>query len=302
MPTIDLSQLPPPDVIETPDFEDLRAEYKQTLLNALPAALREDVAQVLSLESEPLTKLLEVFTYHSLLLRQRINEACLANMVAYARGSDLDQLGANVSTPRLVIREADDTAVPPAPAVYESDTDYRLRLPQAFEGLSTAGPQGAYIAHARQADGRVADASAISPSPACVTVSVLSREGDGTASADLLRKIEAALNDEDVRPVADRLTVQSARIVAYTVEAELHLCPLPESEPVRAAAADHLQRYVTAQHRLGRAIRRSAIFAALHAEGVLQVVLTKPEKDIVLNETQAAYCTRITLTVKESRT
>lgn len=302
MPTIDLSQLPPPQVIEVPDFEDLLAQRKQALLNSLPPQMREAVAQVLSLESEPLTKLLEENTYHTLLLYQRVNEACLACMAAFAQGADLDQLGANVSTPRLVIRKADDSAVPPLPAVYESDTDYRLRLPQAFEGLSTAGPEGAYIMHARRADGRVADASAISPSPACVTVSVLSREGDGTASADLLRKVEAALNDEDVRPVADRLTVQSARIVPYTVDAELHLCSLPESEPVKAAAETRLQHYAEKQHRLGRAIRRSAIFAALHTEGVQQVILTSPAADMVLDKTQAAYCTRITLTVKESRT
>lgn len=300
MPVIDLSQLPPPEVIETPDFEQIFSERKAALLASLPAELREPVARVLQLESEPLTKLLQENALRELLLRQRINEACLANMVAYARGGDLDQLGANVNTPRLIVRPADETAVPPQPAVYESDADYRLRIPQAFEGLSAAGPQGAYVYHARSADGRVADASAISPSPACVTVSVLSREGDGTASADLLRKVEAALNDEDVRPVADRLTVQSARIVPYTVAAELHLCPLPASEPVKAAAEARLQRYVTTQHRLGRDIRRSALFAALHAEGVQQVVLTGPATDLVLNETQAAFCREITLTVRES--
>jgi phage-related baseplate assembly protein len=52
---------------------------------------------------------------------------------------------------------------------------------QAFEGLSVAGPVGAYEYHGRSADGRVADVSVESPSPACVTITVLSREGDGTA-------------------------------------------------------------------------------------------------------------------------
>ena len=46
-----------------------------------------------------------------------------------------------------------------------------------------------------------------------------------------------------------------------------------------------------AQHRLGRDIRLSAIYAALHVEGVQRVELTAPLADIVLNSTQASFCT-----------
>ena len=42
--------------------------------------------------------------------------------------------------------------------------------------------------------------------------------------------------------------------------------------------------------RIGRDIRRSALFAALHVEGVQRVELTKPAADVVLDATQAAYC------------
>ncbi|RTM42003.1 baseplate J/gp47 family protein, partial [Enterobacter hormaechei] len=109
--------------------------------------------------------------------------------------------------------------------------DYRLRIQQAFEGLSTAGSTGAYQFHGRSADGRVADISVISPEPACVTVSVLSRENNGVASDELLAIVRDALNDEDVRPVADRVTVQSAKIIDYKITASLYLYPGPESEP-----------------------------------------------------------------------
>ena len=91
--------------------------------------------------------------------------------------------------------------------------------------MSTAGSAGSYRFHARSADGRVADVTAISPSPANVTVTVLSRDGDGSASAELLQVVSAALNDEDVRPVADRVIVQSAKIAPYVIEAVLYLYP-----------------------------------------------------------------------------
>ncbi|WP_338506613.1 baseplate assembly protein [Erwinia aphidicola] len=297
MATIDLSQLPAPDVVETLDYETLLAERKATLISLYPADQQEAVARTLSLESEPIVKLLQENAYREVILRQRINEAAEANMVAWASGADLDQLGANNGVVRLTLTAADDSAIPPVAAVMESDDDFRLRVASAFEGLSVAGPTGAYEFHAKSADGRVSDATAISPSPACVTVTVLSREGDGVAAADLLAVVDAALNDENVRPVADRLTVQSAAIVNYSVDAVLYIYPGPEAEPVRAAAEAKLQAFVSAQRRLGRDIRQSALYAALHVEGVQRVQLNAPTQDVVLDKTQAGYCTGYTITV-----
>ncbi|GKX48551.1 baseplate assembly protein [Pectobacterium carotovorum] len=290
MAMIDLSQLPAPAVVEELDYEAIYTERKAMLLSLYPEDQRAAVARTLALESDPLVKLLQENAYRELLWRQRVNEAARAVMVAFAQGNDLDQLGANFSVSRLVITPADDSTLPPTPALMESDSDFRLRIQQAFEGLSVAGSVGAYQYHGRSADGRVADVSVISPSPASVTVSVLSREGDGSASAELVAIVAAALNGEDVRPVADRVTVQSAVIVPYEIDAMLYLYSGPEKEPVRAAAEQKLKTYISAQHRLGRDIRRSAIYAALHVEGVQRVELTTPAADIVLTDAQASYC------------
>ncbi|WP_438500821.1 baseplate assembly protein, partial [Pantoea ananatis] len=297
MPTIDLSQLPAPNVVETLDYETLLAERKATLISLYPADEQASVARVLALESDPLVKLLQENAYREVILRQRINEAAKAVMVAWANGSDLDQLGANNGVTRLVLTPADNTATPPVEAVMERDEDFRARIAAAFEGLSVAGPSGAYEFHARSADGRVADASAISPSPASVTITVLSREGNGAAGSDLLAIVNAALNDEDVRPVADRVTVQSAQIVDYRVDATLYLYPGPEAEPIRAAAEAKLKAFVNTQARLGRDIRKSALYAALHVEGVQRVELAQPVADVVLDKTQAAFCTGYQITV-----
>ncbi|ORM70958.1 baseplate assembly protein [Pantoea wallisii] len=297
MATIDLSQLPAPGVVETLSYETLLAERKATLISLYPAAQQQAIARTLALESEPIVKLLEENAYREVILRQRINEAAQAVMVAWALDGDLDQLGANNGVTRLVITPADTSTIPPTPAVMESNDDFRARIASAFEGLSVAGPTGAYEYHAKSADGRVADASAISPSPASVTVTVLARDGNGSAPTDLLTAVETALNDENVRPVADRVTVQSAQIVNYAIDAELYLYPGPEAEPIRAASQAKLAAYVTAQKRLGRDIRLSALYAAIHVEGVQRVNLIQPVADVVLVKTQAAFCTGYTLTV-----
>ncbi|XWJ90618.1 baseplate assembly protein [Phytobacter ursingii] len=291
MPIIDLNQLPAPDVVEALDYESILAERKATLISLFPAEQQDAVARTLALESEPLTKFLEENAYREVILRQRVNEAARAVMLAYSADNDLDVVAGNNNTARLTITPADDTTIPPTAAVMESDTDLRLRAQQAFEGLSVAGPVGAYEYHGRSADGRVADISVVSPSPACVTITVLAREGDGTAGADLLAVVEKALNAEDVRPVGDRVTVQAAEIVPYQVAAILYFYPGPEAEPIRATAEQKLTAYITAQHRLGRDVRRSAIYAALHVEGVQRVELTEPVNDIVLDRHQASFCT-----------
>ncbi|EFF0166324.1 baseplate assembly protein [Escherichia coli] len=295
--TIDLSQLPPPVVVEPLDFETLFAQRKAAFIAMYPEDEQEEIARTLELESEPITMLLEENCYRELLLRQRVNEAARAVMLAYSTDSDLDNLAVNFNVERLTIQEEDDSVTPPIEAVMESDADLRTRTQQAFEGLSVAGPTAAYEFWGRSADGRVADISAVSPTPACVTISVLSREGDGTANDDLLSVVAAALNDEEVRPVADRVTVQSAEIVPYQIDATLYIYPGPEAEPVRQASEQQLQAYIAAQNRLGRDIRLSAIYAALHVEGVQRVELAQPVADIVLSDYQASHCTEYTITV-----
>ncbi|PIJ42624.1 baseplate assembly protein [Tatumella sp. OPLPL6] len=291
MAVIDLSQLPAPQIVEVPDFETLLTERKAALIALYSADQQDAITRTVALESEPITKLLQESVYRELLLRQRLNEAAQAVMVAYSITSDLEQLAANYNVQRLTITPADNSTTPPTAAVMETDDDLRLRIPAAFEGLSVAGPTAAYEFHAKSIDGRVADASAISPNPAEVVVTILSREGDGSADSELLALVDKALNDESVRPVADRLTVKSAQIILYQIDATLYLFPGPEAEPILRAAKKSLQTYINRQARLGRGIRLSAIYAALHVEGVQRVELVAPLADVVLDKTQAAFCT-----------
>jgi len=61
--------------------------------------------------------MLQENTCRELILRQHINEAAKANMVAYALDDNLDLFGANNGVSRLMITRADDTAIPPVAAV-----------------------------------------------------------------------------------------------------------------------------------------------------------------------------------------
>lgn len=292
---IDFSLLPAPAVVEQIDYEAILQERKAYMISLWPADEQAEISGRLELESEPLTKLLQENAYRETVWRQRCNEVALATMLSTAKGADLDQIAANYNVKRLVIRAAAPKAIPPIAEELESDDSLRERAQMAFEGLSTAGPRSAYIFHARNADGQVADASAQSPSPAVAVVTVQAAAGDGTATQALLNTVFKYLNDEDRRPVADRLTVQGAEIVRYQVSAKLFLStPGPESDPILASARQRLESYVGQRRRLGMQVSESAIHAALHVEGVRKVEL-QGWQDINATLAQAPYCTGIQL-------
>lgn len=300
MSAIDMSSLPAPDVIELIDYEAILADRKAALIALYPEQQQADIAATLDLESEPLAISLQENAYREMILRQRINDACRAVMLAYAIGADLDHLGANVDVPRLTIIQADATTTPPTLAVVESDTDYRARIQLSFQGYSTAGSRGSYKFHAMSADGKVKDALPVSPTPGAIMVYVMSRLGGGAADAGLVETVRAAVNADIVRPMSDQVDVQSVSIVTYAVNAELTIYDGPDSDTVAAAARLDAQAYADSVHKIGDDVALSGFFKALHQPGVKTVSLAAPAANIAVAEGQAAYCTSITITVKKA--
>lgn len=281
---VDLSKLPAPDVFEQLSFEQILAQRLADFRRYMP----EFSALV---ESEPVFKLLQASAYRELILREQFNQRAKGLFLAYAQGADLDNLAAPFGVTRQVRHPADPASA--TPPIKESDADFRRRIQLAPEGLSVAGPEGAYIFHALSADGDVLDASATSPSPGEVVVTVLARTGDGTPAPALLSKVGGVLLADDVRPLTDHVTVAAANILPYVVEADLYTFEGPDAALVIAEATRRLRSFQDEAHRLGRDVPRSAIFAQLHAEGVQRVVLRAPVADLLADRTQAAFCSDV---------
>lgn len=290
---IDLSRLPAPDIVETIDYETLLAERKTKLVSLYPVDQQADVAAALTLESEPMNIHLQENAYREVVLRQRVNDAARAVMLAYATQGNLEQLAALFDIGRLTIIEPDP--VNGIDGVYEDDTDLRARTQLAPQGFSVAGPEGAYISHARNADGRVLDASATSPAPCEVVVTLLSREGDGTADDSLIARVAAALKADDVRPLTDLVTVRGATIKRYAIRATLVFFAGPDRSVVLAEANRCVVAYAADMRKLGMAITLDGIFAAARQPGVQKVILESPLDDIPASKLEATYCTGIEL-------
>lgn len=287
---VNLADLPAPAIIETLDFE--------TILAAMLADLQaRDPAFTALVESDPAYKILEVAAYREVIIRQRVNDAAHGVMLAFATGTDLDNLAANYDVERLLITPADDTTIPPTAAVYESDEDFRVRILLSLEGYTTAGSRGSYMFHALTADADVADVSVTSLTPGTVNVAIMSRTGTGAASAGLIATVNNALNAEVVRPLCDTVSVVSATVVNYAITASLMVYPGVGQAEVLAASIAAANAYATSMKKIGRDITLSGVYAALHQPGVQKVTLTSPSANIVNAWNQVPNCTAVTVTI-----
>ncbi|ADT95059.1 baseplate J/gp47 family protein [Shewanella baltica] len=300
---IDLSKVPVPDIIQPLSFEQRFAALKQLLIDIDPS-----YEAVVALESDPVTKLLQVFAYREMHLVAQINDATRGNILASSTGNNLIALGSRYDLAPLVIQAGNPTAVPPIPEILEDEQSFKRRVQMAFDGLNTAGSIDGYIFFALGADGRVADAKAVSPEPCEMVVTILSIEGNGTVSNELLIKVRDVFGmsadglsqsntPSKVRPQGDRVTIQGSGIVNYSVQAVLQLLPGPDAQVVLAAANQALALYQKEQRLLGADITRSGIFKALHQSGVNNVNLISPSADVTVLDHQAAYCTSVNISI-----
>lgn len=287
---IDLSRLPAPTIVEVLGFEAIYAEWLAAI--TAPDLLPDFNATV---ESDPVVKVLQLGAYRELLLRQQFNERALQLLVAYASGSNLDHLGVLFGVERLVLDPGDpDQGVDPT---YEEDDDYRQRIVIAAERFSVAGPELAYVYHAKSAHPDVLDASATSPAPGEVLISVLSRTGDGTAPDGTVDAVAAVLTPvagNRIRPMGDLVTVQSAEILDRAITITIFTFLGPDKQVVLDAASVGVDAYLAESRKLGRNITVSSLHAAATVPGVQRVLLDL-EEDIICDLTQAANITRTIL-------
>jgi len=293
---IDLSDLPFPDAVTSIDYEQIVADCKSDLI---AKDTNNVLAAVLNLESEPLTMLVEVIAYRIMLQTNLTNEKAKALMLAYAIGSDLDQLGANADVYRMTIVPADPNANPPTDVVMEPDDAFRRRIQLAPE-RDAAGSEGAYTYWGLSADPDVRDIGVIVTDAGEVQIWVQSRSA-AVAPQSLLDAVNTALDPSTRRPLTDSVTIHAATPTDFTIEAELTLFPGPDPDVVLAAANTAEQAYTNTVSYLGYDVVQSGLYAALHQPGVQRVNLISPAADIVLPRSQYARCTSVNITTLEYR-
>ena len=293
---INLAGLPPPPVVEVIDYEDILAALVADFITRFPDY---DVG---GLESDPAKKVLEVAAYREMILRQRVNDAARAVMVASAGDGDLEHLGALFGVERMRV-VGNPNAVPPIPDEVEDLERYRERIQLSLEAYSTAGPYGAYAFYGLTASLDVKDVGVYGPEsglvdPGHVALYILSRLGDGTPSPALLAAVTAALSPSDRRPLTDYVAVLAPDIVPFATVITLEVPHGPDHELVRAEAMRRVTAYIQSRRKVGAKVSRDGISGAAFVAGVEDVTVTSPAADVVPALDAAAHCTGVTITIE----
>nr|WP_313078099.1 baseplate J/gp47 family protein [Moraxella sp.] len=294
MSRIDLSGLPAPDVLIPIDYENMLAAIKADLISRDPS-----LTDALSLESDPLTKLLESVAYLHMLKNNQVNQTAKAMLLAYATGTTLDHLASAVNVSRLLVKQGNPNAVPPMPDIYESDDAFRRRI-QLEPERASAGSEGAYMFWALSSDGDVRDISVVTATAGVVTVYVQSHS-ELVASDILKEKVRQAVDNPNRKPFTDQVRIASGQPFGFDVQAELTLYPGPDKDVVMAAARAELDKYLEKVRYLGYDVTISGLHHALHQAGVQRVKLLAPLSDINLPKGKYANCTGVMLGAVEYR-
>ena len=264
MSKVDFSQLLPPSLITELSYEAIFTKRKESFISLYDASEQQAVRELLQRESEPVVKLLQENAYLEMLYQAKCNADARSLLLAYAEKSDLDHLAlTEYGLTRLVVTPADNTAIPPVEAVYESDERLRERCILSFDGMNTAGSANAYRYFTLSADGRVDGIKVRSEPENPYLLDVVITQVDsinGQASEELVSIVQAALDPDHVRPICDRPTVKSSLATNYQIEAVLYVGKNAEDALLLEAANIRLDKYIkNAQKKLSKIILKAKL-------------------------------------------
>jgi phage-related baseplate assembly protein len=251
-------------ITENVTFEEILAEIKLKI-----------PAEITLLESDPAAKILEIVAFREMLLRERINNAAKANLLAFASGDDLDYLAEFYGVER---QEG------------EVDDAFRLRIKAKIAAFSNAGSKEHYRFHALSSSPHVKDALASSPNPGVVKISILSDSEDGRASEDLLEIVRNYINRDDIKMLTDTVQVVGCNIIPLDVIVEIAASNSFALQNIH----DNFIGKFNASKALGWSPSISWIIANLFTDDVTHIKVIQPVAEIVVESDECVTLNSVT--------
>ena len=211
-----------------------------------------------------------------------------------------DYLAGQISTivtPMTFVSGAQNTTITTGGADAESDSDFADRIRLAPNSFSVAGPEKAYVYHAKSVSPAIIDVKVDSPTPGEVDVYVLLTDGT-LPTEDTLEQIEEHLSDENIRPLTDYVVVKAPTASNYVIE--LHYWINQEDSSKAAQIQSDVEAAVEQyrlwqQTKIGRDITPGKLLQLVFAAGASRVddSKLKPAAWKKLEAMQVAQCTKV---------
>jgi len=172
-----------------------------------------------------------------------------------------------------------------APYTEEGNDSYRERIRLSPAAYSTAGPEDAYIYHAKSAHPDVGDVYASSEQEAgTITVVIVNQAGQKPGEA-VIDAVKAKLNQKQIAPLTDKIIVIAAEYAEYDIELVYYTTSSEKDATITEVegTGGAIERYIDWQKSaIGRAINPDRLKAEILKSnikpvGADHVDITKPE-------------------------
>jgi phage-related baseplate assembly protein len=267
MSTFDFSTLPPPEVIKTFYYETILSERMTDLRQRLLAAgIDYDVGH---LETDILKVVHLGDSMREVTLRSAINDAAMANLLAFALGGDLEHLAFFYDVERLE---------------GETDDALRDRTVLAIKARSPGGSEWWYAAAAKRADVRIRSVKPYREKfwP-IIHIAVLSNENGGIPDQKMLDAVTTEVMSDRVRLLNDTLIIEPAVATGTDIEADIWLLP-DAAFGLMDALPEILRQAWKSEAAIGFDLEPSWIEARLHVSGVKRVQVRSPLEPVIASE------------------
>lgn len=211
-----------------------------------------------------------------------------------------DYLAGQISTivtPMTFVAGAENTTITMGGADAEGDAEYAERIRLAPNSFSVAGPEKAYVYHAKSVSPAIIDVKVDSPTPGEVDVYVLLTDGT-LPTSDTLEQIEAYLSAEEIRPLTDYVVVKAPTASNYEIELHYWISQEDSSKAaqIQADVEAAVEQYrLWQQTKIGRDITPGKLLQLVFAAGANRVddATMKPSAWKKLESMQVAQCTSV---------
>jgi phage-related baseplate assembly protein len=184
----------------------------------------------------------------------------------------------------------------------EQDPAYIERIILAPESFSTAGPDGAYVYHARAAHQSIIDVAVRGgeedPDVPDGEVWLYPLTKTGLPTPELLALAESSASARKKRPLTDLVRAKSPEEISFAIRGRLTLFDDVDQDSVLALARTAATEYAADRRAtLGKDIVPEQIIRAVQVPGVYQLLLTEPSMQVLASH-QWANCAEIDLQVE----
>ena len=176
----------------------------------------------------------------------------------------------------------------------ENDEAFRVRIQEAPEHFSVAGPAGAYAYFAKSASALIEDIAVMTPKPGEVNVYPLLQKGV-LPGEEVLREVRETLTAEDVRPLTDKVEVFAPATTSYNIELTYYIDAVDtvRETSIKSAVDQAIEEYIIWQRsKIGRDINPTELQYRIRAAGAKRAVITAPSFAVVADTAIAVSATK----------